>query len=183
MFAHLSCMHGLLRATSEDLLRVPTSADKHAEFALLVGRFHPDLLRVAYVVLGDRALAEDAAQAAWARAWQRFDQLRDPARVRSWLVAVAANEARQIARRKKPITDHGSAVSYGSEADPSLIDLSSALAGLAADDRQLLGLRYVIGLTSAEIGLELGMSAGAVRHRLMRLVGRLREVMRDDGTA
>jgi RNA polymerase sigma-70 factor, ECF subfamily len=137
----------------------------------------------AYVVLGDRALAEDAAQAAWVRAWQRIDQLRDPAKVRSWLVAVAANEARQIARRKQPQFDRGSAVSFGSEADPSLIDLSNALAAVTADDRQLLALRYLIGLTSAEIGAELGLSAGAVRHRLMRLVGRLREVMRDDGRA
>lgn len=176
-------MHGLLRANSEEFLRVPTSATRHAEFASLVARHHSDLIRVAYVVLGDRALAEDAAQAAWTRAWQRIDQLRDPAKVRPWLVAVAANEARQIARRKKPIADRGTSSSYGAEADPSLMDLSMALAGLALDERQLLGMRYVIGLTSAEIGAELGLSAGAVRHRLMRVVGRLREVMRDDGRA
>lgn len=154
--------------------------DRHGDFASLVGRYHSDLLRVAYVVLGDRALAEDAAQAAWTRAWQRFNQLRDPAKVRSWLVAVAANEARQIARRKRPRLEHGSASTFGSEADPSLLDLSAALAGLGPDDRQLLALRYVIGLTSAEIGSQLGLSAGAVRHRLMRLVGRLREVMLDE---
>jgi RNA polymerase sigma-70 factor (ECF subfamily) len=176
-------MHGTLRAESQGLLRVPTHAEKHADFAMLVSRFHADLLRVAYVVLGDRALAEDAAQAAWTRAWLRFDQLRDPGKVRSWLVAVAANEARQIARRRRPRLEAGSASSFGAEADPALIDLSRALAGLAVEDRQLLALRYVVGLTSAEIGSQLGLSAGAVRHRLMRVTGRLREEMRDDGRA
>jgi RNA polymerase sigma-70 factor, ECF subfamily len=173
-------MHALVRASSQDLVQVPTQVADHADFAALVHRYHPDLLRVAYVVLGDRELAEDAAQAAWARAWQRMHQLRDPAKVRSWLVAVAANEARQIARKGRPRLDRGSASGYGSEADPALIDLSRALAGLPPEDRQLLGLRYVSGLTSAEIGTELGMSAGAVRHRLMRIVGRLRDVMSDD---
>lgn len=148
---------------------------------MLVNTYHADLLRVAYVILGDREMAEDAAQAAWVRAWQKFAQLRDPAKVRSWLVAVAANEARQIVRRRRLSFRDGMVTSYGAEADPAHLDLASALARLSADDRQLLALRYVMGFTSAEIGEELGLSAGAVRHRLMRLIGRLREVMGDGG--
>jgi RNA polymerase sigma-B factor len=56
-----------------------------------------------------------------------------------------------------------------------LSDLATVLARLAPDDRRLLALRYVAELTSDEIGQSTSISAGAVRHRLMRLLARLRE--------
>lgn len=130
------CMQAIRRANIIKREEWPTHADKHASFAMLVHSYHADLLRVAYVVVGDRALAEDAAQATWVRAWEKIDQLRDPSKVRSWLVAVAANEARQIARRRKPRPAIGTSSTYGAEADPVLLDLSQALAVLRADERQ-----------------------------------------------
>ena len=139
----------------------------------MVAAYNDDLLRISYVILGDASLAEDAAQSAWMQAWRKLGQLRDLGRLRPWLVAIAANEARQIARRRRP---HRlpEGVAYGVDADPSLADLSAALSALSPDERRLLGLRYALELTSDEIGQALGISAGAVRHRLMRLVGRLR---------
>ena len=56
------------------------------------------MARVAYLVSGSLDLADDAVQAAWAIAWRRLGTLRDPARLRPWLMSVAANEARQMAR-------------------------------------------------------------------------------------
>jgi RNA polymerase sigma-70 factor (ECF subfamily) len=140
-----------------------------------VATYQPDLLRVCYVILGDGALAEDATQSAWIKAWRKLDQVRDATKVRSWLVAVAANEARQIARRRKRLPRETDDRTYGAEADPRLADLAAVLAGLGPDDRRLLALRYVAELTSDEIGRSIGISAGAVRHRLMRLLARLRE--------
>jgi RNA polymerase sigma factor (sigma-70 family) len=49
------------------------------------------------------------------------------------------------------------------------------LARLTVDERRLLSLRYVAELSSDEIGKAIGASAGAVRHRLARLLARLRE--------
>jgi RNA polymerase sigma factor (sigma-70 family) len=60
------------------------------------------------------------------------------------------------------------------------MDLANALAGLDPKDRALIGLRYVSGLDSAEIGRAVGMSASAVRVRLHRLLGRLRLELGDD---
>jgi RNA polymerase sigma-70 factor (ECF subfamily) len=142
-------------------------------FTALVAAYNDDLMRVSYVILGDRFLAEDAVQTAWTKAWQRLHSLRDPAKVRSWLVAIAANEARQTARRI-PHAGIGSWDGYGSDADPEQIDLRDALSRLPVDDRRLVALRYALDLTSAEIGEVLGLSAGGVRSRLMRLIARLR---------
>ena len=71
-------------------------------FARLVAAYHGDMLRVAYVTCGDAELAQDAVQAAWTIAWRKLGSVRDPARVRGWLVAVAANEARRQVRRRHP---------------------------------------------------------------------------------
>lgn len=160
------------RDLSSDSIARAAGGDR-AAFTALVAAYNSDLMRVSYVILGDHSLAEDAVQNAWARGWQRLHTLRDPTKVRSWLIAIAANEARQMARRVSR-TSAANWQGYGSDADPSQIDLRDALATLSVDDRRLLGLRYALDLTSAEVGDVLGLSAGAVRSRLMRLIARLR---------
>src|SRR3990172_3793299 len=69
-------------------------------FARIVAAYHLDLVRVAFVICGDEWLAEDAAQAAWWIAWRKLSSLRDPDRLKAWLVAVAANEARKLVQRE-----------------------------------------------------------------------------------
>src|SRR5512135_3124814 len=75
-------------------------AGDEAAFAQLVATYHADMARVAFVACGDRSLAEDAVQSAWLVAWRKLRSLRDAARVRPWLLAVTANEARQLVRRR-----------------------------------------------------------------------------------
>ena len=69
-------------------------------FARIVQAHHDDMARVCHVVSGDPDLAQDAVQAAWPIVWARLRTLRDPAKLRPWLVTVAANEARQLVRRQ-----------------------------------------------------------------------------------
>ena len=75
-------------------------AGDEAAFSQLVAAYHADMARVAFVACGDRELAEDAVQSAWLVAWKKLHSLRDPDRVRPWLLAVTANEARQLLRRR-----------------------------------------------------------------------------------
>ena len=58
------------------------------------------------------------------------------------------------------------------------IDLANALARLGAADRLVVGLSAA-GLSSSEIGQVIGMTSSGVRARLGRLLGRLREDLRD----
>lgn len=163
-------------------------------FARIVAAHHDDMARVSFVVCGDVMLAQEAVQAAWPKVWAKLGTVRDPARLRPWLVSVAANEAKQLARsrnrrwvREVPIGDsEGGATSPGSPsmADPGErageLDLANALATLPPDDRILIALRYAAGLTSDEIGRVIGMTGGGVRARLARLLNRLREELHDD---
>jgi RNA polymerase sigma-70 factor (ECF subfamily) len=167
-----------------ELVRAAATGDEEA-FTELVARHHRDLLRVAFVICRDAGLAEDAAQAAWAIAWRRLGQVRDPAQVRSWLVAVAANEARQTMRSRRRGAMDISVSEIGSEFAGVLdtdrlaqeidrADLRRVLDSLEPADRALLALRYVAELSSDEIGHALGISPSGARGRLSRLLVRLR---------
>jgi RNA polymerase sigma-70 factor (ECF subfamily) len=150
-------------------------------FARIVSEHHEDVLRVCFLVCGSRDTAEDAAQSTWAPAWLRLKTLRDPTRLRAWVLAIAANEARQQVRRERlrlllPIR---SSVALP-DVKPTDLDLDAALRLLSSDDRRLLALRHVGGLSSTEIGALLHRSPAAIRMRLSRLHERLRKELGDD---
>jgi RNA polymerase sigma factor (sigma-70 family) len=160
-------------------------------FARIVAECHDDMARVCFVVCRDTDLAQEAAQAAWPIAWRKLDSIRDPDRLRPWLIAVAANEARQLMRRRgrralrevaiEPTTDERAGPYVGDPAERAAeIDLANAMSRLSLDDRAMVAMRYVAGLTSTEIGMAIGMSPGGVRTRLARLLGRLREDLGDE---
>jgi RNA polymerase sigma factor (sigma-70 family) len=174
------------------------AAGDQLAFARIVAAHHADMARVAYVMCGDVDLAQEAVQAAWSKAWTRLDTIRDTDRLRPWLVSIAANEAKQLARsrsrrrvREIPMPDGetggGQATPAGRAADPAGrvadLDLAAALATLTPDDRTLVALRYAAGLTSDEIGRLIGMTGGGVRARIARLLDRLRRELHDDEPA
>ncbi len=163
----------------ESVVRQAARGDEIA-FARLVARYHERMLRVAYAIAGDSDVAADAVQSAWSIAWRRLGTLREPNQVRSWLVAIAANEARlQIRRqRRHHIVELSMGEDEQADRDPSarieVVDLRRALQHLKPDDRTLLALRFVAGLDSYEIASHLNLSASGVRSRLARLLERLR---------
>ena len=174
-----------------ELVQAAATGDE-AAFTELVSRHHQDLLRVAYVICREPALAEDSAQAAWAIAWRRMGDVKDPTQIRGWLVAVAANEARRTMRSRRPTgpRDLGRRHRARRGTRPSgpipladsiaSSDLRRVLESLDPTDRALIALRYVAELSSDEIGRALGMSSSGARGRLSRLLVRLRGELADD---
>jgi RNA polymerase sigma factor (sigma-70 family) len=156
------------------------AAGDEAAFTRLVAEHRAAMTRVAFVVCGDSEATSEAVQSAWSIAWRRLHTLRDPDQVRPWLIAIAANEARQQirGRRRRPVVDISDALQRDGGGDPAdaigLVDLQRALAHLNPDDRRLLALRFVAGFDSTEIARHAGLSASGVRSRLARLLERLR---------
>ena len=154
--------------------------------ARIVGAHHDDMARIAFVICGDPDLAQDAVQSAWPVAWRKLGTLREPNRLRPWLMAVAANEARQLmrSRRRELVVQIDVADAGTSRSDPAgnpgVTDLAIALRRLSSDDRALLALRHVAGFDATEIGRALGISASGVRSRLARLLDRLRTELNHD---
>lgn len=158
--------------------------------ARIIAAHHDDMARIAFVICGDQDLAQDAVQTAWQLAWRKLASLRDPSRLRPWLMSIAANEARQLLRsERRRVTlpfevadlgshqfDPGSGASLGGYSP----DLAASLRRLSPEERQLLALRHVAGFDATEIGRMLGISASGVRSRLARLLDRLRKELGDD---
>ena len=171
-------------AMTDPTVRSAAGGDE-AAFASLVADHHASMARVAFVVCGDVELTRDVVQTAWAIAWRRIGSLRDPALVRPWLVAIAANEARQAMRRQRRVNVIDiSRDLRDPRGDPTdaveLMDLEVALQRLRPDDRGLIAMRYAAGLESAGIASQLGMSASGVRSRLARILERIRLELRVD---
>lgn len=152
----------------------------HAAFTDLVGAHDADMVRLCLVICRDPDLARDATQSAWHRLWGQPPALRDDAKLRSWLLSVAANEARQQLRRQRVgVVRELRARQAPGSTDPAVdvdrLDLDAALARLDPSERELLGLRYVLGMNSSEIGAHLRLTPEGVRSRLHRLLTRMRK--------
>jgi RNA polymerase sigma factor (sigma-70 family) len=158
------------------------AAGDEAAFRSLVAAYQEDLYSICVLVCRDRAMAEEAVQSAWAIAWRKLGTIRDPARLRPWLVSVALNEAKQLLRQRR----RRSALEVVVDASerPGGIDPATGVAGmdlrvaverLDPDERALLAMRYVAGFNSTELATALGISASGTRNRLERLLARLRE--------
>ncbi len=171
-------------AIGAELLELAANGDQ-AAFTRIVETHHQDMLKVCLAVCGDATIAEEAVQAAWTLAWRRLPSLRDGERLRSWLVSIAANQARDALRRRRrrPVVELevADAADTGGDpgADPGDIDLRNAMAHLDPTDRALVALRYVAGFDSFELGRALGMSPSGTRARLARVLDRLRRELGD----
>jgi RNA polymerase sigma factor (sigma-70 family) len=180
-------MTGSATETSAGLMRLAADGDEVA-FAGLVDAHHADMSAVCFVVTGgDAELTEEAVQSAWPIAWRKLHTIRDPERLRPWLISIAVNEARQLSRRRRrgrvleiSVAFDSSPVTHG---DPGShvgdIDLRNALAGMNPEDRALIALRYVAGFDSTELARTLQMTPSGTRARLARLLGRLRSELGD----
>ena len=175
--------------TADDIpgMIVAAAAGDTDAFAFLVNAYHEDMRRVCVVVTGDEGIAEEAVASAWAIAWRKIGSVRDPSRVRAWLVSVSVNEARQLLRARKrhsvveiqvhATREHGVGQDPGAGIDA--IDLRNALARLDQADRTLLAMRYLAGFNAAEIADVTGRSASGTRARLARLLHRLEKELGD----
>jgi RNA polymerase sigma factor (sigma-70 family) len=173
--------------TSAGLIRLAADGDEVA-FARIVDAHHADMSSVCFVATGgDVDLTEEAVQSAWPIAWRKLGTIRDPERLRPWLISIAVNEARQLGRRRRrgrvleiSVAGDRTATTLDPDAHAIDIDLRNALAQLAPVDRALIALRYVAGFDSRELARATGMSPSGTRARLARLLGRLRSELGDE---
>jgi RNA polymerase sigma factor (sigma-70 family) len=131
---------------------------------------------------GDRALAEDLLADAFERALRgKFNPRKGSAK--TWLYAIALNVLRDHVRRSAAEGRAYVRVDAGSEGhDPfagieARDELMRALAGLAAEEREAISLRYGADLTVPEMATVLGVPLTTVEGRVYRALRKLREAL------
>lgn len=158
----------------------------------LVKRYGHIAVRVAWLVTRDRDEAQDAAQEAFVKAYYALPRFRPDLPFRPWLLRIVANEARNRARsgrRRERLTLRAAAVSDGDAApSPETAALAqedrealvSALNRLEPRDREVIGYRFLLGLSEAETAEVLDVRLGTAKSRLSRAMAKLRQVLEVD---
>jgi RNA polymerase sigma factor (sigma-70 family) len=147
-----------------------------AAFEKLVLLRGPQLHRFLGARLRDEPDALDALQETLTAAWQGLPRLSTPSKFWPWLCGIAANKAADIARRRPLVEVEGAATASGEHDD--LLDLRDALAALPEQQRQVLLLRHVVGLSEEEVAAALGIRVGTVKSRSSRARRALEEAWR-----
>ncbi len=139
------------------------------------------LVRLAHVMLGDKATAEDVVQEAFGGLYRRWDRLTGQDKALPYVRSSVLNGCRSVLRRKV-------ARDVGIMSEPWVISAeTAALAGeerrhvmrslgrLPDRQREVLVLRFYLGLSDAEIARDMGIRQGTVRstaHRALAALGR-----------
>jgi RNA polymerase sigma-70 factor (sigma-E family) len=145
------------------------------------------LVRLAYVMLGDRAAAEDVVQEAFGGLYRRWDQLSDTGRALPYVRSSVLNGCRSALRRRRvqgiQAVHQAPAVSAETAvlASEERREVMRALRRLPGRQREVLVLRFYLDQPEAAIAEAMGISQSTVRstaHRALAALGRLLEETR-----
>ncbi|HPJ03637.1 MAG TPA: sigma-70 family RNA polymerase sigma factor [Candidatus Limiplasma sp.] len=148
----------------------------------LMNLYGTDVLRMCYLYMKDGALAEDAAQETFLKAYRKLDTLRDESKAKAWLMRIAGNVCkdqlrtawfRRVDRRITPETLPDSRVDVPLPED----SLSQAVMGLPVKAKEAVILHYYQGFSVAETAVLLRLPENTVKSRLMRARKTLRSVL------
>jgi RNA polymerase sigma-70 factor (ECF subfamily) len=150
-----------------------------AAFAALVRPHEEIAFRLAFVITGSAAEAEDATQDALLKAWRALGRFRLDAPFRPWLLRIVANEARNRRRSAGRRTRLVLRAAHERPPESEPVDrraLLEALNELPEEAQAVLACRYLLGLSEHETAVALGLRHGTVKSRTSRALDRLREL-------
>ena len=149
-------------------------------FRILAERHYPRAVRFAEQRLGDNAAAYDAVQEAFIRV-VRYRKRYDPRKpFLPWFYSILRNICIDLSRKESRYFDmlkrFTSEQLADTGKDKSLRERANGvIACLGEKDAQIMRMRYINGMSLAEIGVKMGCSTEAAKKRLQRLIARIRE--------
>lgn len=158
-------------------------AGSREAFAELYGSYRDRLYRYALYRLGSPEDAEDAVGECVLAAWKSIGSLRSSKAFSSWIFRILSNCC--ASRIKEAIGSRGNVENIIREGSfmpegrsPSLaVELSEALAELSDQDREIVLLSVIAGMTGSEIAEQTGLPAGTVRSKLSRSLAKMRDFL------
>ncbi len=149
----------------------------------LIEQYQTPLLRLCYVQLRDRTLAEDAVQETFLKAYKGFAQFRGDSCEKTWLTKIAVNTCRDIRRggwfrhTDRNVTPEMLPVAADAQPDMEDYDLSLAVMKLPRKLQEVIILYYYHDMGTEEIAETLGIVQSSVSNRLRRGREKLRKLL------
>lgn len=165
-----------------EVVKGPDSCEEERIRRLIV-TYEKDLVRLCCVLLRDAALAEDAVQETFIKAYKSLRAFRGESSEKTWLIRIAVNVCRDM-QRTAWFRNLGRMVNLDDVnlAERQETDVSSALIGeimrLPKKYKEVILLHYYEGLTQSEIAQILRVSVATVNRRLGKARAMLRELLK-----
>ncbi len=148
----------------------------------LILQYQTPLLRLCYVQLRDRALAEDAVQETFLKAFKGFSSFRGDSSEKTWLTRIAVNTCRDFQRGSwlkhtdRRVTPEMLPIGTA-QPETEDLDLSLAVMNLPRKLREAIILYYYQDMGTEEIAETLGIAQSSVSNRLRRGREKLRKML------
>jgi RNA polymerase sigma-70 factor (ECF subfamily) len=157
----------------------------------LVNLYYVQAVRTAYLVLQDRTMAEDIAQAAFLRVYERIGQFDANRSFAPWFLRGVVNDSLMLGRKQERTVSLEGTSSYLEDLLPSLdpspedlllaAETNQAIWGvldrLSVAHRAVIVKRYFLGLSEAEIASQLDCPPGTVKSRLYNAKQRIKQML------
>ncbi|CAN5537559.1 sigma-70 family RNA polymerase sigma factor [soil metagenome] len=170
----------------QGLVEAAQHGDRDA-FADLMRSVGDGLYALAYRILRDPHLAQDAFQEASIAAWRQLPNLRDPERFEAWMHRILVHACYAESRKRTRWTSNIRMIDIDEDPSvdraPTILDrdeLERGFARLSLDHRAVFVMHHYIGLSLVEISERLGIPAGTARSRLHYAAHALREALGED---
>ncbi len=162
---------------------VPTDIDREATLIRMMEEYRTELIRMAYLYLGELSLAEDAVQETFLKAYAHLGRFRGESSEKTWLMRIAINACKDMRRsawlRWRRRTVPLCAAAEDGQKDCFRDDtVLSAVMGLPPRDKQVILLRYYQQMKVADLAKALQISQSSAVSRLSRAKGRLRAALK-----
>ena len=148
-----------------------------------IDRYGNMLLRVCFLYLHDAALAEDAIQETFLKAWKKRNIFQNKSSEKSWLTAIAMNTCRDMLRSTwfKHVDRHVTPedLPQGGTGEEKDDRLPVELMNLPERIREVIVMYYYVGMRTEEIAQAFGISRAAVIMRLKRGREKLKTLLTD----
>jgi RNA polymerase sigma-70 factor (sigma-E family) len=187
-----------MEADSADVIRSPgpwpdrAGHNPSAEIAADPARYvtelfrahHLELVRLAVLIVGDPATAEDVVQDAFEQLHRRWRTLRKQSSALDYARSAVLNGSRSVLRRRSVARRHEARIvmSKRPDADAAVLfeqhtELIEAFRALSARQREVLALRYWVDMSVADVAATLHISEGTVRSTASRGLGALASIL------
>ncbi|MFB7633638.1 RNA polymerase sigma factor [Streptomyces sp. NPDC056149] len=180
-------VHQLPRAAHQMWSEAPPAEPPRPTITELYHAHRLNMVRLAVLLVDDRATAEDVVQDAFAALYKRHgERLGEVDNALAYLRTAVINAARSVLRRRRTARDY---TPPHEAAEPSAEErvvlgeehreVLAALGGLTRRRREVLVLRYWGDLTEAEIAATLGVSRGTVKSLASRALDALEKILEE----
>jgi len=180
-------MHRTLDDIQDELLVLRCQDGDAEALSALIARWQPRLGGFAWRLTGEREAARDVVQESWLSIVRGLGRLDDPACFRTWAYRIVRNKCSDWIRRRTLrrtadetlVASSADAISDSTalEERDEIAQLRDGLGQLTSEQRAVLSLHYLDGMSIQAIAETLGVPAGTVKSRLFHARKQLKDVL------